>query len=56
MHAPVGAVCDVSLFMFGLQILQEIADNGINIYQFPDSQMDEEDDVANRVLRVGHTV
>ena len=56
MHGTVGAVCDVSLFVFHPQILQEIADNGINIYQFPDSQMDEEDDVANRVLKVGHTI
>ena len=33
-------------------MLQEIADNGIKIYQFPDAELDEEDDAANQKLRV----
>ncbi|XP_019849327.1 PREDICTED: septin-7-like isoform X2 [Amphimedon queenslandica] len=32
-------------------VLQDIADNGIKIYQFPDAQLDEEDDAANQKLR-----
>lgn len=32
-------------------VLQEIADNGIKIYQFPDAELDEEDDAANQKLR-----
>lgn len=34
------------------QVLQDIADNGIKIYQFPDANLDEEDDAANQKLRV----
>lgn len=33
-------------------MLQEIADNGIKIYQFPDAQLDEEDDAANQKMKV----
>ena len=36
-------------------MLQDIADNGIKIYQFPDAHLDEEDDAANQKLRVSHT-
>jgi septin 7 len=32
-------------------ILQDINDNGIKIYQFPDAQVDEEDDAANQKLK-----
>ena len=35
-------------------MLQDIADNGIKIYQFPDAHLDEEDDAANQKLRVSH--
>ena len=38
------------------QILQEIQENGIKIYQFPDTDGDEEEAAANKKLRVGrHT-
>ena len=34
------------------QVLQEIVENGIKIYSFPDTEGDEEEAVANRKLRV----
>ena len=34
------------------QILQEIEENGIKIYKFPDSEGDEEEAAANKKLRV----
>jgi hypothetical protein len=33
-------------------VLQEIVENGIKIYSFPDTEGDEEEAVANRKLRV----
>ena len=35
-----------------MQVLQEIVENGVKIYAFPDTEGDEEEAAANKKLRV----
>ena len=35
-----------------VQVLQEIIENGVKIYTFPDTEGDEEEAAANKKLRV----
>lgn len=41
-----------SVYSFLVQVLQQIEEQKINIYQFPDTDYDEEEVAANRRLKV----